>query len=665
MVEDGDGGSAPPTVFVDDVKRLVGACRTVTSPKDLLKHCEELFKLLREKKIELGVSLVASECSSACSRAGGKDVFFVQWLRQSFYTFIDLIFEFFSCSEPELQKLGVSFLLRIVKHEAQIYRSTTFPLSAFQLLLARLLQCDDFSTHVQEVLVQSYAAQYSDIRYYVLVVLGKILREFAKQKTGRMPLPSPSKSFNEQEDKAACVKKEERSDYDESNEGRGCEWFVWTKGEAELSKRYTSLLLQLSKSFINDGEMGPFRGKRKSAGAERKADTDDSEDEGKDSDENASRANTYIPNLENSKALQLANHRVAYQNAWIALLMDVEHDKVTTQRLLASVPRWVMPFMSNPLLLSEFFLKAFKNAKQLSICISALSGMFYLLSKHRLGNPDVVHKTGSPSEEASSTNAHFYQRLYRLITPAAFAPRLRVRFLRLLNLSLRSDLLPTCLVASFIKKCSRVACLVSPAATLCLEALVLSLLQKYHATCKSLLSLPDHVSATLRVAGDSFDYGSAKIREGVETFLSSDDELVQDTAEDKNALFELVSTTTPKHLQVSKTDTSCLTRKEARMSLWEIDILRKHALQSVQQLGKMFEADIGNPAAKRICLDDFLDITTGSLLAREFKALNKPSGVVPIPILNAPSTPSDVLHLHRMCVNLARQEAGSTNVTIN
>ena len=191
--------------------------------------------------------------------------------------------------------------------------------------------------------------------------------------------------------------------------------------------------------------------------------------------------------------------------------------------------------------------------------------------------------------------------------------------------------------------------------TLCLEALAISLLQKYHATCKPLLSLPEHVSARLRVAGDSFDYCTAKIREGLENTLSSDDERVEDVRE-ANAVFDLVASAIPNRLKVNKTDISPLTRKEARMSLWEIDVLRKHSLKSVQQLGEIFDCDISNPAAKRMCVDDFLDVTTGSLMSREFKALDKPSSV-PIPAFEAPAVPSDVPHLYSACMNIAREAA--------
>ncbi|OEH74518.1 uncharacterized protein LOC34617770 [Cyclospora cayetanensis] len=686
------------TGFAAKVQDLVAACQAATDAKILLENCENLFRLLRDKKIELKAPFLAS-CAAAASAGGdGHQKGFLQWLQQSYQVFISIVFELLASSEPHVQRLGLAYLFRIVKHESEVHKSAVFPLSAFQFLVARLLQSDGFSDYVQELLVEEYVTRYLDIRYYLLVVTGKILREFVNRKldTNRniaaRTLQQRHRASGSDSDEATDEVEPpsvNESSHDNAASSQGCEWFVWTKGEAELSKRMTSLLLRLSKCLSDADQMVSLRGKRKAGGpppASRSSDTDtEVEEEVKapySDDEKAasSHSKTFIEGLGSSKALEMSNHRLAYQNTWLSLLLNVEHDTSTTQRLLVRVPRTVFPFLSNPLLLADFYLKAFNEANRISIRISALSGLFYLLTKHRLGNPDVLESTqGSApvpaldeTESAGAAGAHFYQRLFRLITPAAFAPRLRVRFLRLLNMALRSDLLPTCLVAAFIKKCSRVACLVPPPATLCLEALVLSLLQKYHTTCKPLLSVPESVSSQLRVQGDSFDYSTLVVRQqggqkaGHPSFSSDEDE-VQKKVSEGTPVLELVSRAVPKIMQISKEEIQPLTRKEARMSLWEVDILRKHSLKSVQQLAELFAADFINPSAKKVALDDFLDLTTGSLLAREFKALNK-STATPVPLAYTSVSavppcgagpggpPPDVPQLYAACMNLAKQK---------
>ncbi|KAL8273924.1 hypothetical protein Esti_002247 [Eimeria stiedai] len=611
--------------FASEVRRLMNACRAATRPKDLLENSDER---VQEQ--------------------------FIQWLQQTFNTFVLLAFELVESAELHVQKLGLAYLFRILKLEAQIHQSASFPLSVFQIFTCKILQSKNFSMQLQETIVTDYAAKFLDIRYYVLVVTAKILREFAAEKNAKRRTFTASVSEQNKGSDSESETEESHSSsssFVESLTSSNLPWYAWTKGEGELSSRFTSLLLKMSDIFLKSDLKSAVRRKRKE-----RVNTDSSDSEEKDEEGEFSK--TYISNLQHSKALQVANHRLAYQKVWLLLLLEIEHDKTTTQKLLSRVPKAVMPLLSNPLLLAGFFLKSFNNAKQLSLSITALSGMFYLLAKHRLGNPDVIDKTEgneTPSDEAQAAGAHFYQRLYRLLTPAAFSPRLRVRFLRLLNMALRSDLLPTCLVAAFIKKCCRVACVVSPAATLCLEALVLSLLQKYHTTCKPLLSLPEHFAARLRVPGDSFDYCNVQLRENEEDMSSGDEddhEQIKTDLKEERLVLELVNSSLPTRLQISKTDICPLTRKEARMSLWEIDLLSKHALKPVQQLSEMFDADISNPAAKKICVDDFLDVTTGSLLSRELKILEKPSSTCP-PAFEALAVPADVHTLHKCCMQLA------------
>ncbi|KAL8450340.1 hypothetical protein Emag_003186 [Eimeria magna] len=653
--------------FASEVQRLMSACRAATRPKTLLENCEKLFRLLRDKRLEFEVLLASSSSSFASSSSFSSSVQspdegvkqrFIQWLRQAFNTFVLLAFELVESAELHVQKLGLSYLFRTLKLEAQIHQSASFPLSVFQTFTSKLLQSNNFSDQLQETIVTDYAARFLDIRYYLLVVIAKILREFSGQKNAKRSTPADLSESETEENHPSSSSATALESPDISFQN--LPWYAWTKGEAELSSRLTSLLLKISEIFLrNDLKSAVRKKKRKErANTEREGGSDSEGIEEKDDDESICK--TFIRNLQHSKALQIANHRLVYQKAWLLLLLEIEHDRATTQKLLSRVPRAVMPLLSNPLMLAGFFLKSFNNSEQLSLSISALSGMFYLLAKHRLGNPDVVDKSSegnktTESDEAQAAGSHFYQRLYRLLTPAAFSPRFRVRFLRLLNMALRSDLLPTSLVAAFIKKCCRVACVVSPAATLCLEALVLSLLQKYHSTCKPLLSLPEHVAARLRVPGDIFDYCNVKLRENMGELSSADeddDEMVETDRKEESLVFELVNASLPTRLQISKTDICPLTRKEARMSLWEVDLLGKHALKSVRQLTEMFDNDISNPAAKKICVDDFLDVTTGSLLSRELKALEK-SSCITSPAFEASAVPADVHILHRCCMKLA------------
>ncbi|CDJ38966.1 hypothetical protein, conserved [Eimeria tenella] len=511
MKEDRPLGLRSGAEFAAAVRELVNKCRESTSPKELLESCESLFRLLRDKKIELEVPYIPSDLLQQQQQQESKPGF-TQWLQQSFHVFVSIVFELLESSEAPLQKLGLSYLFRILKHESEVHKSSTFPLAAFQVFASRLLQANAFPGYLQDLLLKEYLHKYLDVRYYMLVVILKILREFVAEK-------------NQQHNAAAAAAAEGGQ-----HEAAGNEWFRWKRGERDLSSRLTSLLLQISDIIAagprgrrrrgppGDPPGGPPGGPGGPPGAPKDSDSEASESEDEKKwmeEEEAAAAATWIKGLAAAKAVEPGSHRLVFQNAWLLLLLQVQHSKALLQQLLAAVPRRVLPLLSNPLLLSDFFLKAFAESSHLSLRISALSGLFYLLTKHRLGNPELLSAAAAAAaaaDQEAAAGAHLYQQLYRLLTPAALSPRLRGRFLRLLNLALRSDLLPACLVAAFIKKCCRVACVAAPAAALCLQAFAASLLQKYSTICKPLLLLPPHVAASLRVSGDSFDYSKCEVR---------------------------------------------------------------------------------------------------------------------------------------------------------
>ncbi|CDJ52672.1 hypothetical protein, conserved [Eimeria brunetti] len=754
MTLEGPVGLSSPPEFAAKVQGLVDACRACRRPKDLLQNCEELFRLLCSKKIELEIPFNPSAAFQRKQREEGEDraegedeeaLGFEEWLHQSFQVFVSIVFELLQSKEAHLQQLGLSYLFRIVKHEAQVHNSSLFPLSVFQVFIAKLLQLESFSNYLQDILLKDYVRKFVDIRYYLLVVVLKILREFtAKKDRDRKQQPpntteaaaaATAAAATAASATAAGAAADDSAECDDA-EGDATEtnWYTWKRGEAELSKRLTSLLLQLSDTIAKDKHMRKQHKRSSSSSSSSSSsgggglnamDEDEDEDEMvEDAEEETEKGynKLFISNVTSSKATEASCHRVAFQNAWLLLLLQVQHSSSTLQQLLQCIPRRVMPLLSNPILLSDFFLKSFKDSKRISHRISALSGLFYLLTKHRLGHPELLAAAAAEKEAPKQTPAaaapaaaaaaaagaaaagesqpqyHFYQQLYRLLTPAALTPRLRLRFLRLLHISLRSDLLPTCLIARFIKKCCRVACVAAAAAAVCLQALAAALLQKYFAACKPLLSLPLHVAQQLRIAGDPFDYATAKIKKtkhsaaaaaaaaagagagaggaaggggGSGSAAAAADSSSEDEEEEAAAaaaaeqeeqrqhpLLQLAAASTPAALKVKKKEISPLVRKEAKMALWEIELLNKHALLSVQQLACIFESNFANFGCKKIIFEDFLDISTGSLLAREIKAINKPSAKNSLPLyFNSDDNSvrlNDVCSLHTAAMNIAR-----------
>merc|ERR1719258_370654 len=104
-------------------------------------------------------------------------------------------------------------------------------------------------------------------------------------------------------------------------------------------------------------------------------------------------------------------------------------------------------------MLADFYLRAFHN-DSLEVCVMSLSGLFLLLTKHSLGDPETL-----------SSNSEYYTQLYSLIKPETFQLAQRARFQRLLSASLTSGLLPARFAAVFAKRCMCVAVAVPDAGT--------------------------------------------------------------------------------------------------------------------------------------------------------------------------------------------------------
>jgi len=255
------------------------------------------------------------------------------------------------------------------------------------------------------------------------------------------------------------------------------------------------------------------------------------------------------------------------------------------QILLLHIPKGVVPYMSNPLCLADFFLKSYDRGS-ITLSVLSLSGLFYLLTKHRLGDPESI----------SPTCSRFYVRLNDLIQPAVFSLALRARFMRLLHASLSSPMLPTNLVACFIKRCVRVACLVPPPSAMWLLALSHSILIK-NPTCSSLVSV-DGSTASNNISpfGDQFDINLLQLTHGEVTEPPAGETLNEGTI-----------------------DLSTCSTVLARKSLWELELLKRHYSPYVSQIAQLFDTNFFEASAKRLDIDDFLTVKQSRLFQQELK----------------------------------------------
>lgn len=126
----------------------------------------------------------------------------------------------------------------------------------------------------------------------------------------------------------------------------------------------------------------------------------------------------------------------------------------------------VIAHLTNPLLLADYFVHRFRAGGLVSVL--SLKAIFVLMIDHGLEQPD------------------YYEKLYSLITPEAFASRHRADLLKLLDLSLKSSMLSTYVIAAVIKRVARVS-LLAPGPSLYFTLPFLRQLLQRHPNCLALI----------------------------------------------------------------------------------------------------------------------------------------------------------------------------------
>lgn len=172
--------------------------------------------------------------------------------------------------------------------------------------------------------------------------------------------------------------------------------------------------------------------------------------------------------------------------AWLAVLGSSSLTEASRKTILqqASV---IVPWMSRPEILMDFFTDCYNVGGATSLL--ALSGLFDLMNSKNLDYPS------------------FYPKLYSLLDANLLPSKHRSRFMRLLNTFLASSHLPASLVASFIKRLSRLALTAPPAAIVVIVPYIYNVL-KAHPTCTFMIHRfpnPPYTKMKDNLGDDPFD----------------------------------------------------------------------------------------------------------------------------------------------------------------
>ncbi|KAF5357188.1 hypothetical protein D9756_006382 [Leucocoprinus leucothites] len=265
----------------------------------------------------------------------------------------------------------------------------------------------------------------------------------------------------------------------------------------------------------------------------------------------------------------LASHRAVFTRTWLALLPRLpkakDADKLVV-RVLNIMHRGILPHLTRPVLVMDWIGACVDYGG--SVGLLALNGLFILMKDYNLDYPS------------------FYTRLYAFLDRDVLHLKHRARFFRMTELFLSSTHLPATLLASFIKRLSRLSLSAPPAAIIMLIPFTYNILKKHPA-----LMVMIHNSNV----GDEY----------TDPFLSG---------------------------EPNPTNTRAL-----ESSLWELVSHRSHYHATVSALCKVFAEPFTKP---NYPLEDFLDHTYATLFDTEANrkikrepalALDLPKGFISFP----------------------------------
>lgn len=171
----------------------------------------------------------------------------------------------------------------------------------------------------------------------------------------------------------------------------------------------------------------------------------------------------YIPKPK-KKTHNLRNvtqHKKQGQESWLAVMRIVE-GKDQRKRILNIISTVIAPWFTKPELLADFLTNSYDAGGSMSLL--ALSGVFYLIQERNLDYPS------------------FYHKLYSLLDSHILHSKHRSRFFRLLDTFLASTHLPAAMVASFIKRFSRLSLNAPPSAVVFVVPWIYNQFRR-HPTC--------------------------------------------------------------------------------------------------------------------------------------------------------------------------------------
>ncbi|KAF9000921.1 CBF-domain-containing protein [Hymenopellis radicata] len=163
----------------------------------------------------------------------------------------------------------------------------------------------------------------------------------------------------------------------------------------------------------------------------------------------------------------LASHKAVFTRAWLELLprlsvkSNAQESKALATRVLNIMHRSVMPHLTRPILVMDWIGACVDYGG--TVGLLALNALFALMKEYNLDYPS------------------FYTRLYAFLDRDLFHLKHRARFFRMTELFLSSTHIPATLLASFVKRLSRLSLSAPPAGVIILIPFTYNILKRHPA----------------------------------------------------------------------------------------------------------------------------------------------------------------------------------------
>lgn len=263
--------------------------------------------------------------------------------------------------------------------------------------------------------------------------------------------------------------------------------------------------------------------------------------------------------------LKLSEHRKTAQEAWLNTIRSgLTKDQRKT--ILSQLTTRIVPWFTQIELLMDFLTDSYNAGGASSLL--ALSGLFYLITEKNLDYPA------------------FYTKLYSLLDDSLLHSKHRSRFFRLLSTFMGSTHLPANMVASFIKRLSRLALHAPPGAIVVVVPWIYNMLKK-------------HPSCTFMIHRVPAQHYSAAVLRTIE----------------EQGMDDPFDMTVSDPIETNAIDSS----------LWELETLASHYHPNVATLARIIQEQF---TKRNYELEDFLDHTYDGLIEGELDRELKKAPVV-------------------------------------